>query len=120
MRGSREEHEDREIRGYKTFHNKTDRALNLTLYIRHSDSPADHAGTKDVHLQPFQSLGVEYGNYIDRYLNGFSLVATVNGDIVSRQEFVVQRGSALDGLLNTHSQIEIVYKSGFFEIKGHN
>ncbi|MCD1257241.1 hypothetical protein B5M42_000130 [Paenibacillus athensensis] len=106
--------------GRKTFHNQTNHNLSLTLYIREGENPSNSAGTQDMALSPYESKVVEYGNSRNIYLNGFVLVALLNGEIMSRQEFVVTRGSQLDDKLNRNSIIDIMFQDGFFNINGHN
>jgi len=106
--------------GKKTFHNQTNCNLSLTLYIREGDNPANNAGTQDIALSPYESKVVNYGDSHNIYLNGIVLVALLKGEVMSRQEFVVTRGSQLDDKLNRNSIIEIVFQNDFLDINGHN
>lgn len=104
----------------KIFNNKTDKDVALTLYIREGDDPGDSAGTKDVNLPPFETQVVNDYNKQETYLNGLVITALFNGEVMSRQEFVVTRGSELDNKLNQNDTIDIVYENGYFDIHAYN
>jgi hypothetical protein len=102
----------------KLIRNTSPYSLQVTLVIRRSEDPRNNAGTKDVDLPPKTSQWVEYGDHIDRYLNGIGVRAHFNGEVLGQQYIVVTRGGPLDAMLNTENTISIIYQNGSFHIGG--
>lgn len=106
--------------GVKQFINDSDKTLNVTLFVRDGSDPANQAGTKDFSLNPHERKEVSYGNSSNIYLNGLGITAFFNGEVIAKQELVVQRGNDLDNKLNMNNVVEIEYNNDCFDVKSWN
>jgi len=102
--------------GRKLFVNNSGQDLQVTLFIRMSENPANNAGTKPFHLGRSQSTWVDYGDDQNIYLNGISIVSVYQGQIQARQEFVITRGSDLDNQFNMNNCVSFGFANGGFTI----
>lgn len=98
--------------GRKLFTNNTPHALHVTLLVRASYDPRNSAGTKEFHLGPQESQWQEYGNHIDIYLNGITVVAMSGETEAARKEVVIVRGSPLDDVLNMRNAVTFSLHNG--------
>ncbi|MRX74092.1 hypothetical protein GJU40_18370 [Bacillus lacus] len=104
----------------KTFNNQTGATFQITLFGRQGDQPFNQGSTATFTLSPFQSLNVQYGDPANPFLNGLSLFTTYQGDLYSKVQFVLQRESPLDNLLNTNDTITITQVQTDFILSGSN
>jgi hypothetical protein len=106
----------------KTLINRTGNELRVTLIVRKGDHPDETAGTVDVVLGAAPKIteaaktadnkneqDVTYGNDVDIYLNGLSILMVKDGSGIERRDVVLTRGSALDNELNMHDTIEFLF-----------
>jgi hypothetical protein len=91
--------------GRKLFINSTPNTLTTTIAIRSGANPSNTAGKQTFTLNPKQQSWIDYGTNSDIYLNGLSIVMIANGAVIGEQEFVIQRGSSLDNMLNMNNVI---------------
>lgn len=89
----------------KHFINSTSAPLSVTLFVRKSDNPDNNAGVVAFTLNPGENKAVSYGDNVNIYLNGLSLVAYSAGSILSEEAVVTVRGSSLDSQLNTNNTV---------------
>jgi hypothetical protein len=106
--------------GSKLFVNNTGKDLQVTLFIRASDNPANSAGTQAFRLGSSQQNWITYGTDQNIYLNGISLVGYFNGQVTGTQDFVINRGSSLDNELNMNNRVEFRYGGDSFQISTNN
>ncbi|MGZ4113053.1 MAG: hypothetical protein ACXVP5_11520 [Tumebacillaceae bacterium] len=106
--------------GIKTFSNRSGLNLSVTLFVRESSNPANNANKMDFNLGAHETKTITYGNYRDIYLNGYAVVASHAGAMVSRQEFVIDRGNWLDNRLNMNSWVDIYYEDYSFDLRYRN
>lgn len=104
----------------KLFINATGRPLTVQVAVRRGDDLLQDAGEVTVKLGagaatpegPDNCRIVPYGNAVDIYLNAVSLAAGGDGSETRTLFRVLQRGIALDDLLNTNNTIEIRDEDG--------
>lgn len=102
--------------GVKTFINKTNQHVNVTLLIRQGTNIQKPSLEQTFSLEAGQSLPVTYGNNENIYLNGLVFEwkdATTQSLSTDRQE-VIATGvqPTFDWALNTHSVITIKQLEG--------
>lgn len=108
--------------GTKTFVNDSPATLQITLFIREGDEPLNQDGTVSFILIPVKqrSLPITYGNDINSFLNGILLFTIFEGDLYSKTQFVIEKESELNDLLNINSMITITKNQTDYEISGSN
>jgi hypothetical protein len=106
--------------GKKDFKNNTDGIIGISLFIRAGEDPKNGAGVQTFTLKPRETQSITYGNDQNIYLNGYNLVSDFNGAHYCIEEFVTNRGSAFDNLLNTNSKVEINYNAAAFQVTTNN
>jgi hypothetical protein len=101
--------------GHKKLINRTGKEVNLVLFVRKGDLSSQTAGSVNVTLAPgpdketgeyMTEQVVTYGDDVDIYLNGLEVTLTSNGQEVTRSNFVAERGSKLDRILNMNDTID--------------
>jgi hypothetical protein len=85
--------------GVKTFINTTASTLQITLFTRQGDNPANADGTTSFTLTPGQTRTITYGSQQNPFLNGISLTTTSQGEAYTKTQLVTARNSQLDNLL---------------------
>lgn len=106
--------------GTKTFVNDSPATLQITLVIREGDEPLNQDGTVSFILDPGETEVITYGNDINSFLNGILLFTIFKGDLYSKTQFVIEKESELDDLLNINSVITITKNQTDYEISGSN
>lgn len=95
--------------GTKQIANQTAKPLEITLFIRDGDNPANNWGSQLVRLAAGETREVTYGNANNIiYLNGLGL--RIGG--IYQEQRVETRGENYDSLLNTHSRLSITNVPG--------
>jgi hypothetical protein len=94
--------------GVKTFINTTASTLQITLFTRQGDNPANADGTTSFTLTPGQTSTITYGSQQNPFLNGISLTTTSQGEVYTKTQLVTAKSSQLDNLLNTNNVITII------------
>ncbi|MCD7035148.1 DUF3344 domain-containing protein [Metabacillus sp. GX 13764] len=89
----------------KTFINNSAATLQITLFLRQGTNPVNQDGTVSFNLAPFERRTVSYGDAENPFLNGLILTTLFDNDLYSKAEFVLERSSELDNLLNTNDFI---------------
>ena len=97
--------------GKKKFVNETDKDINITLFIRAGNNPADEGGTEMVSVSKHGSVEMIYeGNagsdgYV--FLNGLLVEWSHGNNMVGVSRKVVERGDPWDDKLNTNNTLTI-------------
>lgn len=95
----------------KTFNNKSNQDLNVTLLIRQGDDIQKPSLTQEFSIKPGESKNVSYGNSTNIYLNGLVFNwkdKETQAEMTKRQEAIATGVSpTFDWVLNTHSIITI-------------
>jgi len=92
--------------GVKTFTNQTPYPLNLVLTVRSGDVPGTLADTQDFALAAGQSQVYTYSQgSTNPYLDGVVAVIDSTGNIISSQQAVTVRSSAVDDALNRNDTV---------------
>ncbi|MCD7032632.1 hypothetical protein LRR81_00215 [Metabacillus sp. GX 13764] len=93
--------------GVKTLINTTPAVLQIILFTRTGNSPANQGQAVQVTLQPFETKTVQYGSVQNPFLNGISVFTIYQNDLYSKVQFVTARPSELDNLLNNNNVVLI-------------
>ncbi len=104
----------------KTFNNYTHRDIRVTLFIRASENPANNAGQQRFDLSSGQGEYIGYGDDVNIYLNGISIVSIADGSVEGEQEIIITRGGDLDNQLNMNDTVNISFPGGGFQINTSN
>ena len=102
--------------GTKKFINQTDKNINITMFIRAGDSPADEGGTEMVSVAGLGQVEAvfegEPGSLGYVYLNGLLIEWQEGEDMVGVSRKVVARGDSWDNALNTNNTVTIAVLLG--------
>lgn len=93
--------------GVKTFINKSGYNLSVMLTVRMGEQPGHEMGVNGFALGPQGSLPVQYSDDRNPYLDGISVSAVGNGNLLTAQCSVVTRGSGVDNALNTNNTVSV-------------
>jgi hypothetical protein len=104
----------------KTFVNNSPATLQITLFVREGDQPANQDGTVSFALNPGQTESITYGDDQNIFLNGVLFFTIFQGDLYSKMQFVTVSESELDNLLNTNNVITITKELTDYVISGSN
>lgn len=91
--------------GAKTFINNTEYGVTVMLTVRRGDTPGNVAAVDSFSLGRGEHLLVTYSEDNNPYLDGISVNALGNGNIILAQDFVATRGSDVDNALNTNNTV---------------
>ena len=106
--------------GKKLFINNCGNKINVTVFNRLSSNPAQTRDQIEFSLESRERKMVTYGNDQNPYLNGFNLIAYLNGAILAQQKIVITRGSPLDNQLNMNDSVIFLFSNGSFYIQTSN
>jgi hypothetical protein len=106
--------------GTKTFVNTSPATLQITLFVREGNEPFNQDGTVSFTLDPGETKAVTFGNAQNSFLNGILFFTIFGGDLYSKIQFVIEKESELDDLLNTNSTITITKNQTDYEMSGSN
>lgn len=113
------------VEGEKKFINKTNKNINITMFIRAGDNPQDEGGTEMVSVAANGRVEVvfegEPGSLGYVYLNGLLIEWLEGSDMIGVSQKVVERGDAWDNILNTNAVITIsTLSAGTLKASGTN
>lgn len=89
----------------KTFVNTTNYSLLVQLTVRKGDQPGHTLNVVNFTLGEGVSSYIGYGDDQNPYLDGISVNATDQGNIITSQNFVTIRGSSVDNDFNINDHV---------------
>jgi hypothetical protein len=97
--------------GAKTFINNSSYTLSVMLTVRQGDQPGHVFSVNSFSIGPNGTLAVQYSGDNNPYLDGISVNAVGNGNIITSQNSVNTRGSAVDNALNTNNTVSFAIQN---------
>ncbi|MEM7049371.1 MAG: hypothetical protein AAF604_06915 [Acidobacteriota bacterium] len=92
---------------HKTFVNRTDLDLAVTVFTRQGEDPRNSGPTLFIDVLAQAEKRIEYGDAENPFLNGVSLAWRNAGSTANQGRLVTVRGSAWDDTLNTNDTLVI-------------
>ena len=93
--------------GKKKFINSTPMAISVQLWVRKGGDPGSTKSIKNFSLNPHHGCMESYGDDANPFLDGISINGVDQGETIAEQQFVFQRGNALDNGFNTNDTVTV-------------
>ncbi|MEM1485117.1 hypothetical protein V6615_09590 [Oscillospiraceae bacterium PP1C4] len=106
--------------GEKRFTNNTHIDLQVALTVRARSNPEHDLACVPFFLDEHETKTIKYGNDENPYLNAIVARSTSNHQLTATKLGVIERGSAIDNLLNTHNHITFTLVNQSIVITGSN